>query len=170
MIAFRNVILIDMTGEEPKPNTTVVIVGERILKIGKNIKIPKNAEVIDASGKFLIPGLWDMHVHIFNNVSNPGTNNKDDYFPLFIANGVTGVRDMFTDPDDIKLLHRWQSEIDAGKVTAPHIFAGSGIGLFYIKTPDISFETEFDAGLGIRDTGYSENCFYIGINVPIKTS
>ncbi|HZH35512.1 MAG TPA: hypothetical protein VEX64_11765, partial [Pyrinomonadaceae bacterium] len=98
------------------------------------------------------------------------TNNKDDYFPLFIANGVTGVRDMFTDPDDIKLLHRWQSEIDAGKVTAPHIFAGSGIGLFYIKTPDISFETEFDAGLGIRDTGYSENCFYIGINVPIKTS
>ncbi len=126
-IVFRNVTLIDMRSEQPKTNMTIVVSGNRISKIGRNIKIPKDAEVIDASGKFLIPGLWDMHVHLFNNISGNNTNNKDSYFPLFLANGVTGVRDMWTDPDDIKLVREWQSEIDAGKMIGPRIFVGSSI-------------------------------------------
>lgn len=126
-LVFRNVTLIDMTGEQPKLNTTVVVSGNRISKIGRNIKIPKNAEIIDASGKFLIPGLWDMHVHLFNNISGNNTNNKDSYFPLFIANGVMSVRDMWTDPNDIKLAAEWKTEIEAGKMLGPRIFVGSSI-------------------------------------------
>ena len=61
IVVFRNVTLIDMGSEQPKPNMTVVIKGNRISKIGKNIKIPQNAEVVDASGKFLIHGLWDNY-------------------------------------------------------------------------------------------------------------
>ena len=127
MIVFRNVTLIDMRSKQPRPNMTVVVSGSRISKIGRNIKFPKNAQVVDAGGKFLIPGLWDMHVHLFNNISGNNTNNKDSYFPLFIANGVTGVRDMWTDPDDIKLVGEWQREIDAGKMFGPRMFVGSSI-------------------------------------------
>lgn len=126
-LVFRYVTLIDMTNEQPKPNMTVVIEGNRIAAIGKNIKIPKNAEVVDASGKFLIPGLWDMHTHMFNNISRAGTNDKDINFPLFIANGVTGVRDMGSDAEDIKLARQWNAEIDAGTTIGPHIFISSQI-------------------------------------------
>jgi imidazolonepropionase-like amidohydrolase len=127
IVVFRNVTLIDMGSEQPKPNMTVVIKGNRISKIGKNIKLPQNAEVVDASGKFLIPGLRDMHTHMFNNISRAGTNDRDINFPLFIANGVTGVRDMFSDPEDIKLARQWNTEIDAGTTIGPRVFVGSTI-------------------------------------------
>lgn len=62
-VVLRNVTLIDMTDDRPKPNMTVVISGDRITEIGSKAAIPRNAQIVDASGKFLIPGLWDMHVH-----------------------------------------------------------------------------------------------------------
>lgn len=173
-LVFRNVTLIDMRSEQPKANMTVVVEGNRISKIGKSLKISKDAEVVDASGKYLIPGLWDMHVHIFNNVSAPGTNNKDNYFPLFIANGVTGVRDMFTDPDDIKLVREWQSEADAGKLLAPRIAPGSSIvdGVPVIQKNSLGVSTPDEARRAVRmlkDSGagfikvygnLSRECYY----------
>ncbi|MBA3692732.1 MAG: hypothetical protein H0W77_04735, partial [Acidobacteria bacterium] len=65
-LVFKNVTVIDMTGKPLQAAMTVVIEGNSITKIGTTAKtkIPKNAQVIDASGKFLIPGLWDMHVHL----------------------------------------------------------------------------------------------------------
>jgi imidazolonepropionase-like amidohydrolase len=121
--------VIDMTGSAPMPEMTVVVQGNRIAEIGKSgeVQIPDDAQVVDGSGKFLIPGLWDMHVHLFNNVSAPGTNNKETYFPLFIANGVTGVRDMFTDADDLEIVREWRSEMEAGGLIAPRIAPGSSI-------------------------------------------
>src|SRR5918995_7110319 len=67
-VVFDHVTVIDMTGAKPKPDMTVVIQGNRIVAIGKSAKTrtPKNARVIDARGKFLIPALWDMHVHLGN--------------------------------------------------------------------------------------------------------
>jgi imidazolonepropionase-like amidohydrolase len=126
-IVFRNATVIDMTGDQPKPNMTVIVRGNRIAKIGKNLRIPKNAEVFDASGKFMIPGLWDMHTHMFNNISRAGTNDSDVNFPLFVANGVTGVRDMFSDPEDIKLARQWNAEREAGTTFAPRVFVSSRI-------------------------------------------
>jgi imidazolonepropionase-like amidohydrolase len=95
--------------------------------IGRGSKTPRGAKVIDGRGKFLIPGLWDMHVHIFNNSHQAGTDNHKTYFPLLIANGVTGVRDMWTDADDQKLVRQWQSEMAAGRLLAPRIAPGSHI-------------------------------------------
>ena len=56
-----------MTGAAARPDMTVVIVGDRITAIGNSdkIKLPKDAQVVERRGKFLIPGLWDMHVHQF---------------------------------------------------------------------------------------------------------
>ncbi len=126
-IVLRNVTVIDMRSDQPQTNMTVVISGDRIEQIGKNVKTPKNADVIDASGKYLIPGLWDMHHHMFNNISRAGTDNKEDNFPLLIANGVTSIRDMWSDPDDIQLARQWNKEIADGTTIGPHIFVSSRI-------------------------------------------
>ena len=64
-IVFTHVTVIDATGAPAKPDMTVVISGERIVTLGKTgkVRIPADAQTIDATGKFLIPGLWDMHAH-----------------------------------------------------------------------------------------------------------
>src|ERR1700752_1613625 len=86
ILAISDVTVIDATGAPAKANMTVIITGDRITEIAQTgkVAIPKKAQVIDGKGKFLIPGLWDMHVHAAIK-SLPET-----YFPLFIANGVTG--------------------------------------------------------------------------------
>jgi hypothetical protein len=75
-------------------NQTVVVTGDRITSVSdaEKFQVPKNARVIDATGQYLIPGLWDMHVHSAFGDWFPG--GRDIILPLFIANGVTGVRDM----------------------------------------------------------------------------
>ena len=89
-IAITGVTVIDATGAAPRPDMTVLISGERIQALGRTAELvpPPNARVIDAAGKYLIPGLWDMHVHW----------NDERYLALFIANGVTGIRVMWGDP------------------------------------------------------------------------
>ncbi|HVF30027.1 MAG TPA: hypothetical protein VNA22_03610 [Pyrinomonadaceae bacterium] len=62
-IAIRNVTVIDMVSRSPKAGTTVIIQDGRIARIGRGVKAPKGAAIIDGRGKFLIPGLWDMHSH-----------------------------------------------------------------------------------------------------------
>src|SRR4029453_13056240 len=91
-VVFTHVTVIDATGAAAKPDMTVVIAADRISRIGesKQVRIPGNAEVIDARGKYLVPGLWDMHVHL----AKAGENS----LALFLANGVTSVRDMGGDP------------------------------------------------------------------------
>lgn len=84
-IAFTHVTVIDCRQGTTKSDMTVVVTGDRITAVGasKETDPPAQARVIDCSGKFMIPGLWDMHVHL------------DEYsLPLYIANGVTGVRVM----------------------------------------------------------------------------
>ena len=159
-LVFRNVTVIDMQSSQPKPQMIVVIVGNRITALGEKVEVPNNAEIVDASGKFMIPGLWDMHVHIFNNSFAAGTNDSEIYFPLLLANGVTGVRDLWTDADDLKLVREWQAGMESGKTLAPRIAAGSRIvdgvpthlpNMLGVATPDEArraVRTSKDAGAG----------------------
>lgn len=64
-LVFTHATVIDATGAPPRPGTTVVVKDGRIAAVGPDgsIRLPDRATVIDATGKFLIPGLWDMHVH-----------------------------------------------------------------------------------------------------------
>jgi len=112
-IVFTHATIIDVTGQAPKRDTTVVITGDRISAIGDNISVPAGAQVVDATGKFLIPGLWDMHVHWY----------LRDTFTLFIANGVTGVRQMFGNSD----LLRWRDQIAKGSLLGPRMVVASPI-------------------------------------------
>jgi imidazolonepropionase-like amidohydrolase len=110
--ALTHVTVIDCTGAPAQPNSTVVVAQGHITAVGPSdaIKIPAGTGVVDATGKFLIPGLWDMHGHL--------TDATADAFPLLIMNGVTGVRDM---GGDLAQLDRWRSEINNGTRIGPHI-------------------------------------------------
>jgi imidazolonepropionase-like amidohydrolase len=112
-LVLTHVTVIDATGASAKPDMSVVISGDRIVELGRTgrVRFPKDTLVVNASGKFLIPGLWDMHVHEWN---------KEVFFPLFIVNGITGVRDMFSPLPPIK---QWRAEIAAGTTIGPHIVA-----------------------------------------------
>lgn len=65
-IVLIHVTVIDMTGAPPKSNLTVIIKDGLISALGTTgkVRVPKGAAVIDGTGRFLIPGLWDMHVHL----------------------------------------------------------------------------------------------------------
>lgn len=88
----RNVTVLPMTGKDSLANRHVVIEDGRITAISKKgDSIPKDSTFIDGTGKFLMPGLWDMHVHL--------SGNADTALPMFLANGVTSVRDMGGNPE-----------------------------------------------------------------------
>src|ERR1700677_4827121 len=89
-IAIQDVTVIDVAAAAIHPHMTVVINGDRIQAIGK--LTPRGARVVNGTGKFLIPGLWDMHVHTFFGTWVPG--GREVTLPFFVANGITGVRDM----------------------------------------------------------------------------
>lgn len=115
LLAFVHATVIDATGTPAQSDVTVVITGDRITSIGKSaeVPLPTNAHSVDATGKFLIPGLWDMHVHWYDK----------DYLPLFIANGVTGARIMWGMP----LHHEWRKEIEQGSLLGLHLLIASAI-------------------------------------------
>ena len=99
-LVLTHVTVIDATGAPAKSDMSVTIVNGRISQIAKTSKThpAHDAQVIDASGKFLIPGLWDMHTHW----------GETDYLPLFLANGVTGLRIM------------WRSEEHTSELQSHH--------------------------------------------------
>ncbi len=123
LIAFTHVTVIDMTGAPPKPDLTVVITGNRITAMGRagKVRVPRGAQIINAAGKFLIPGLWDMHVHF---------TETERTFPMFIANGVLGVRNTGGKAEDV---FRWREEVAKGKLLGPRIVACGPI----VDGPDI---------------------------------
>src|ERR1044071_1519249 len=70
VVAFTHVTVIDATGSPAQPDMTVVVKGNRITAIGKKISVPSGSKVVDAAGKYMIPGLWDMHIHIHRRDQN----------------------------------------------------------------------------------------------------
>ncbi len=109
--------MIDVATGATHQDNTVLINGNRITYVGPaaDAKIPGSARVIDGRGKFLIPGLWDMHVHAFVYVFS------DFAGPLMIANGVTGARDMGYYIDTTL---RWKADIAAGREIGPRLVDG----------------------------------------------
>ena len=117
-LAFTHVNLIDATGTPVQPDMTVIVAGQRIVSIAKSAaaKIPADAQVIDSRGKYLIPGLWDMHVH---QIFGDWIPDDEKITPLlFVANGITGVRDMGGDLDPLK---KWRARAASGEMIAPRM-------------------------------------------------
>jgi imidazolonepropionase-like amidohydrolase len=120
-LILTNVNIIDTRSGNLAHNMTVVIKNGRIDAIAKVglIQESRKIRVINTNGKFLIPGLWDMHVHTAGG-SAPAWDEKIIY-PLYIANGITGVRDMGGDPT---LLQQRRERIEHGQLLGPHLIFG----------------------------------------------
>lgn len=112
MLAIRNVTLLPGDGRPPVLNRTVLIRDETIAAVGPTAEtvIPAGTRVIDGSSKFLVPGFIDLHAHI--------SKTRASSLGLFIANGVTTVRDMGGDHEE---LLRWRNEIRSGKRIGPRM-------------------------------------------------
>jgi len=113
-IYITHVTVIDTERGKETTDQTVVISDGKISDVaGSNhVAVPASATTVDGKGKYLIPGLWDMHVH--------GTRFEST-LPLYIANGVTGVREMWGPPD----ANKFRAELAAKHLIAPHIYLGS---------------------------------------------
>jgi hypothetical protein len=118
-LVIHDVTLIDTSGAPPAPHTTLVIEKRRIAALGptSEVAIPDGAQIIDGQGRFVIPGLWDLHVHAMRE------GRSAWHFPLYLANGVTGVREMGTFLDS---LNSWQARLAAGHL-GPRIVAAGHI-------------------------------------------
>lgn len=114
-IVVTNVTLIDGRSPTPRVDQTVVIRVDRIVGVGPSgsVTIPEGARRIDGRGKYLIPGLWDMHVH----TTVPAGRAL---LGLYVANGVTGVRDMAADWDSVRT---WREAIAMGRLAGPRFIA-----------------------------------------------
>ncbi len=119
-LAFTHVNVVDATGAPAKLDMTVLVVGDRIKTIGKagKVKVPKEAHTMDATGKFLIPGLWDMHVHVLD---------EKPYLQLFTANGITGIRQMSGDQFGCTNVLQWRREGSTDAMIIPRMVLGSPV-------------------------------------------
>lgn len=119
LTVINNITVVDVQNGTLLADQTVVIDRNRIASVGpsKSAKYPRNAPSVNGHGYFLIPGLWDMHVHLVFGDWFPGA--KDITLPMLIANGVTGVRDMGS---ELETVQEWRNEIEAGRLLGPRIF------------------------------------------------
>src|SRR5689334_13179541 len=119
VVAFVNVNFVPFDRERVFPEQTVVVRDGRIATIGpaNTVKVPDGALKIDGRGKYLMPGLADMHVHLY-----PGAGRQDDLasqqLQLFLANGVTTVRNMIGKPEHLALRDR----VAKGELSGPTIY------------------------------------------------
>ena len=123
-LALRNINIVDVRSGKILRERTVFIASaeaslSRISSIAPSsaAKIPANSRVIDAHGLYLIPGLWDMHVHLAFGDWFPGAARIT--LPLLVANGVTGVRDMGS---DFEVVSEWRAQIAKGQLVGPRIY------------------------------------------------
>lgn len=115
VLVLTPVNVVDGTAARVRTAQTVVVQGNRIVQVGPAAAttVPPDARVVATPGLYLVPGLWDLHVHL----TVPAGR---EILPLYVANGVTGVRAM---GDRWDSLANWRKEILVGKLVGPRIVA-----------------------------------------------
>ena len=109
-VAIRNVTVISMVpGAGPVPGTVIVRDG-KIAEIGPSARIPAGATVVDGTGKYLIPGLFEMHAHT--------SKSRASALGLYVLHGVTTIRDQGSEHAEVL---RWRGEIRAGSRVGPRM-------------------------------------------------
>jgi imidazolonepropionase-like amidohydrolase len=125
--AFIHVNVVPMTNAIVIEDQTVLIEGDRIVAVGpgRRVSIPENATIIDGGGAYLMPGLADMHMH----TRQDWESDEWPVFPLllYLANGVTTIRDFGPSGKDLTYALRWREQIDAGTRIGPRIYTSGKI-------------------------------------------
>jgi hypothetical protein len=123
-VAMTHVNVIDVVAGVVRADQTVVLANGKITTVGlsSSVEVPREAVIVAAAGEYLIPGLWDMHVHLRSNAAEPATRlaaENEAMLDLFLPNGVVGICEMGGDLADHVI--RWRDEIHAGKREGPRI-------------------------------------------------
>lgn len=118
-LAIVNVTVVDVAGGASRPGQTVVISGNRITRVGPaaGAQVPRGARLVDGTGRFLVPGMWDMHSHI----TMFGRTGLD----LYLAHGVTGIRDM--GGERFAVVKALRDSVAAGQIAGPRMRIASPI-------------------------------------------
>ena len=136
-LAIRDVTYVDVVNGSLRTNQTVLVAGNRIRAVGAadEVAIPNEAKVVEGAGGYLIPGLWDMHVHSLANVAVDTSIGSvaawEWHFPLFLAHGVTGIRNMNDGTGDLtlELAKAVKRRLIEGELAGPPRFLNSGPSL-----------------------------------------
>jgi imidazolonepropionase-like amidohydrolase len=149
-LLIRHATVIDVASGKAAPNRAVAVRGNDIVAVGPDKAVARSftaKQNIDASGKFVMPGLWDMHMH-FGGGPELVEENKA-LLPLYVAYGVTSVRDCAADISDSVLA--WRSEVAAGSLLGPTIYTSGpkleGYKPLWKGTIEVGMPTEVDAAL-----------------------
>src|SRR5688572_9833325 len=120
--AITDVSVIPMTADTVLAGSTVLVRDGRIAAVGpgRTVRIPAGARRIDGRGKYLIPGLADMHTHLFSDDAVPDSVAPDE-LGVMVANGVTAIRLMIGTPEHLRL----RREIIAGRIIGPQLWVAS---------------------------------------------
>ena len=124
-----NATVVDVATGELRPGSTILIQGNRITNVRKGT-VAAGGRVVDAAGGYVIPGLWDMHTHAFFGDRTP--ESRDLILPLFIANGVTGIRDMGSALEPIV---RARADVAAHRLLGPRLIVSGPM----LDGPHVSF-------------------------------
>jgi imidazolonepropionase-like amidohydrolase len=130
-LTITNATLVDVSNGTLHRGTTVVIDRNRITSVGPPARATSKAQVVDAKGMYLIPGLWDMHAHVYFDSSTAAIAN-DFILPLFLVNGVTGVRDMGSLLDPVL---RGRDDIAAHRLIGPRLVVSGPM----LDGPDVNY-------------------------------
>ena len=119
LLAITNVTVVDVAGGPSRPGQTVVVAGDRIASVGPaaGTRVPRGALVVDGTGKYVIPGMWDMHSHI----TMFGRTGLD----LYLAHGVTGIRDMGS--ERFAAVKALRDSVAAGQIVGPRMRIASPV-------------------------------------------
>ena len=139
-IAITDCTLIDARYGIAHAHSSIVIAGDRITACGPaaSTRIPPGARIVRASGNFVIPGLWDMHVHV--------GEIEEDWFPLYLANGLTGLREMAASEKNAPKQRQYQQDVASGRRVGPELFWT----LFPMDGPAIADERQARAEVARR--------------------
>ena len=128
-VAIVGATLIDGTGAAPRASTTLLLRGDRIVAIGTtgDLAVPTGAHVIDATGKTVIPGLADMHVHF--SFGAPAQRQPDETRQVLARQlyyGVTSILQLGATDGSTESIRALRAEREAGSLVAPHIYGSGG--------------------------------------------
>ena len=128
-VAITNVNVLPMDSERVLAGQTVVVQGGTITALGPRVPVPAGARTIDGTGKYLIPGLVDVHIHLH---ANPEPEQRT-LLKIFVANGVTTVLNLRGNPQILEL----RNAVAAGQVFGPRLYTvGPYVNEPFVTTPD----------------------------------
>lgn len=172
IIILENATVIDGTGDLPKPNTTIVINGSRIADLSNNATVNSDLpfaakNVINLTGKYIIPGLFDMHAHVANVLKNSyNQSESEDMLSMLLAYGITTIRNTGGPTEQSVALKK---NISEGKIMGPQIFtAGQLLNTPQIPVPFVEKQvvTEQDVRQEVRnqiEAGVDYVKLYVGL-------